>query len=132
MADIIWSFTVGIGDELQISSTQSLSVQAYDKIEVVVAGAASGSPTVVAVDVQPSAATQVKFLLINSDRYGADLTYTVTDTGGVADVVLDSPQLIVGAGAMSLLGADPKTIEFSNGLGVGNDATITILVGRDV
>jgi hypothetical protein len=129
MPDLNWALTVNIGGGPQFSSSQAMTVQAFDNIVVTVAGADQGSPTTVAVDVQPGDTEQIKFLLISSDRYGNDLKYSVD--GGAGDIVLDAAQLLVGAGSVGLLGAAPKTLEFSNGLGEGNDVVITIIVGRD-
>jgi hypothetical protein len=130
MADINWSFAVSKAGGPGFSSSQSMTVEGYDEIDVKVAGKASGGGVVVKVGVQPSGKGKVKLLLITSDRYGPDLKYTAT--GGTKDIVLDVPQLLVGAGSIALLGStsDLQTLEFTNELGVGNDANIKIIVGR--
>lgn len=128
MSDISWSFSVSIAGGPAISSSQTTTVEAYDEIDVKIPGAEKAKAKAVPVEIQPG--NKVKFLLISSDRYGADLTYTVKG-GGVSGVVLDNLQLLAGAGAISLLGKPVKTVEFTNGLGDGNDASIKIIVGRD-
>jgi hypothetical protein len=42
---------------------------------------------------------------------------------------LDGPHVLIGAGAVALLGATQNSIEFTNG--GSEDATVNILVGRD-
>lgn len=113
-----------------VSATSSLSVDAYDRIEVVIPG---GPPAKASVAVQPGGAGKVKFLLISADRYSDKLTYDVVDSNkaaGVSGVKLDSQQLLMGGG-VGLLGVSPNQLNFANGLGAAQDVTVTILVGRD-
>lgn len=126
---INWTLDVQIVGGPSASATSSLSVDAYDRIDVVIPGGNSGTPGTATVDVHPGAAAKVKFLLISSDRYGEELTYDVP--GGATNVKLDSQQVLIGEGAVGLLRAAPNTLEFSNEMGEGNDALVTILVGRD-
>jgi hypothetical protein len=63
--------------------------------------------------------------------YGAGLTFTVAGTDGATDVPLDAPQLYLGLGTSALGGTAPLRLDFKNEMGVDNDATVTILVGRD-
>ena len=109
-----------------MSDTHTLEpVEAIDKIEVDVPKAADGGAA--EVEVQPGGAGQVHLLLITADTYSDQLSYTVD--GGAADVVLDGPQLMVGAGAVSLLGPVQQKITFSN---AASDAVkVQIVVGRD-
>jgi hypothetical protein len=104
-------------------SPDPITVDAYDKIQVTVGTQASK-----AVEVQPGDADRVQFLLISSDQFGDDLTYKVDPAG--SDIKLDAPQLLVGDGAVGLLGAAPKTLTFTNNL--AQDRNIEILVGRKV
>lgn len=111
---------------LNLSMVEEIEIDAYDKIEVLVE--ASGAKTV---EVQPNAGDKVLFLLIRSDRYGADLTYQVNGAGD--DVSLDTPQVFIGKGSVSRLGAAPESLAFANNL-VGpdaGDASIEVLVGRN-
>ena len=64
-------------------------------------------------------------LVINPRTPAATLTYKV----GAADVALDGPHVLIGAGAVSLLDANIGTLTFSN-TGAA-DAELDILVGRD-
>jgi hypothetical protein len=99
-----------------------VTVDAYDKIGVNVPG--EGSATV---EVQPSEEKgRVQFLLINSDQFDDDLTYKVND---LTDVIkLDAPQVLVGDGAVGLLGEPPNKLVLTNDL--TQDANIEIIVGR--
>lgn len=107
----------------RISASKTITVDAYDKIEVVIPDGATDED----IEVQPGGAGQVQFLLISSDQYGADLTYKVNDA--TADPIkLDAQQLLMGDGAVGLLGSAPEKLLFSNGL--GSDASIQILAGR--
>jgi hypothetical protein len=128
---INWTLDVKIVGGPSASATSSLNVGAYDKVDAVIPGGPVATPGTASIDVQPGGAGKVKFLLISSDKYSDKLTYDVHGTGGAAGVKLDSQQLLIGEGAIGLLGIAPKTLDFSNKMGTGNDATISILVGRD-
>ena len=129
------SLVVSIAAEISggpaVEASQGIQVTAYDQVEVDIPGAANlGSATDIVVDVQPTAAaSQVLFLSIQSNRYGAGLEYDVS--GGASNVTLDGPHVFVGQGAIGLLGAVPEQLTFRNGLGDGLNATVTILVGRE-
>ena len=120
---ISWTLNVQVERGPSVSASQSITVDAYDKIQVTV-----GTQDSKVVEVQPGDADRVQFLLISSDQFGDDLTYKV-DPGG-SDIKLDAQQLLVGDGAVGLLGAAPKTLTFTNNL--AQDANIEILVGRKV
>ena len=117
----------------KISTIKTLTVEAYDKIEVKIPGKEEADPGKATVEVQPGDLDDIKLLLISSDQYSSKLKYTVKDSGGTAgakDVELDSLQVLVGKGAVGMLGVTPVTLDFSNGMGVDKDANVTILVGR--
>jgi hypothetical protein len=120
---ISWTLNVQVEGGPSVSASQSITVDAYDKIQVTV-----GTQDTKAVEVQPGDADRVRFLLISSDQFGDDLTYKV-DAGG-SDIKVDAQQLLIGDGAVGLLGAAPKTLTFTNNL--AQDANIEILVGRMV
>jgi hypothetical protein len=122
---INWTFNVQVVGGPKISTAQSVTVDAYDKIQVTIAVGAADE----VVDVQPGSAGRVQFLLISSDQFGDDLTYKVNNTGN--PIILDVQQLLIGDGAVGLLGTSPpKTLGFTNNL--TQDANIEILVGRNV
>jgi hypothetical protein len=119
---INWTLNVAVVGGPKVSGANTLDVEAYDKVGVVVQAGSQSE-----VEVQPGTEGQVQFLLLSSDHYGSELTYRVNDESGQA-VALDALQLFVGTGAVSLLGQSPKTIHFDNQM--ADDAAIRILVGR--
>jgi hypothetical protein len=99
---INWTLNVQVVGGPKISASQTLIVDAYDKIDVVIPGGDSTTPGTATVEVQPGGSGQVQFLLITSSLYDANLTYSVD--GGSA-IQLDAPQLLMGNGAIGLLGS---------------------------
>lgn len=127
---------IGVPNGPDISlDTISLEVDAYDKICVLVP--ADGKPK--PVELQPSSGQEVEFLLIKSDFYGKDFSYTVDALK--TSYILDQPLLLTGRGAISLL-ADkaPTKLNFTYKLDQNKDndekvksgINIEILVGRDM
>lgn len=123
------------------SASHSIQLTAYDRVSVTVPGADKPDPSLPMtapanagmpeheVEVQPAAdAERVAVLAITSDRYSPDIVYSVD--GGSSDIALDNAHLLVGSGAITLLGAAPQVLTFRNGMGAGQDANITILAGR--
>lgn len=113
-----------------LSATHSIDVHAFDKIEINVPPELSGTAGTAVVNAQPGGEGQVKLLLITASEYSNEsneLSYSVT--GGTSDIVLDAPQLLVGDGALKLLGDTQNTFTFSNGF--SSEIGIQILVGRN-
>ena len=127
-AQITWTLNVNVSDGPKMSATDQVAVEAYDKISVDLAAGVQDKE----VEVQPGGAGQVQFLLFKATKYHAsDLTYSV---GAVEPTKanrkkLDALQLLIGGGAVALLGAPPNKLFFYNDL--TEDLTIDILVGRD-
>lgn len=115
---ISWSFKVQVAGGPSLAASDTIEVDAYDVLEAVVA--AGGSETL---NVQPG--DDAQFLFIMSTSY-KDMSYEVD--GGSA-VTLDGAHVLVGEGAVSLLGATQNEFKFTNG--GGEDVTVSILVGRD-
>jgi hypothetical protein len=119
-----WNLNLQIAHGPSVALAGDLQVDAYDKVSVdIVHGAAA-----VTIDVQPGDADEVMFLLIQSSRYGAGLTYSVNGTGDA--ITLDQPQFLLGVGAIGLLSAAPQTLEVENNLAVAEDVRLEILTGR--
>jgi len=116
---INWTLNVQVVGGPKISASDTLEVEAYDKIEAVIP--TGGSATV---NVQPG--TGAQFLLITASSY-ANMTYEVDASG--TTVTLDGPHVLIGAGAVGLLGSTQNKFKFSNG--GSEDVTVDILVGRD-
>lgn len=120
---INWSFNVEVLEGPKVFDSQTIDVEAYDKVEVVIDAGASD----LEVTVQPGGEGQVKFLMIRSSLYGEDLTYKVNSNTTVIE--LDAPQLLLGKGAVKLLDSAPASLLFTNN--TAENVTIQILVGRD-
>jgi hypothetical protein len=116
---INWTLNVQVVGGPKVAASDVLEVDAYDKIEAVIPAGASAT-----VNVQPSGGAQ--FLLITASSY-ENLTYKVDASG--TTVTLDDPHVLIGSGAVSLLGSTQSQFAFSNGSAA--DVTVNILVGRD-
>jgi hypothetical protein len=117
---IRWSVQVRVDRGPAVSVAPAVTVDAYDKLELSVPAGATRTAAV-----QPGTAAQVELLLVTSSRYhDADLSYEL----GGETILLDGPQLFTGAGMLSLFGADPTSMEVTNGL--DEDVTVTVLVAR--
>ena len=120
---IKYSFSIQVASGPKVADADQIEVEAYDMLEVEVpdSGTSGGVATV---NVQPGD-SGVKFLQITADSY-KDLTYKVD---GGSSQTLDAPLLLIGEGAVALLGATQKQFEFTN---AGATAIIVnILAGRD-
>lgn len=108
-----------------ISALSQVEAEAYDVISAEIPKDGNN----IDVDLMPSTSGQLRFLLIQSDSYGADLTFKV-DT---KTITLDGLQLITGKGARDLLGKesiDKLTFKHKNVAGQPPPAKVEILVGR--
>ena len=107
-----------------ISFSESLSVDAYDKLDIVVA---PGTPKTI--QLLPPGTTSVHLLLIKSSQYSDQISYTVNGAGST--IILDTPQNFIGLGSLATLddANDPATLVFTNDL--AEDVNIQILVGRN-
>jgi hypothetical protein len=112
-----WNYVAQALNGPSLSAAGSIAVDAYDKFEVTVPDNATQ-----AVNLVP--AGTVALLVINPASSDKKLTYKI----GANDVPLDGPHVLIGAGAVSLLGG-ATSLSFTNN--TGTDAVIDILVGRD-
>jgi hypothetical protein len=122
---ISWTLNVQVVGGPRIPDSQTIEVDAYDMLEVSIEDTAADK------EVQLQAgASGVKFLPIKSDVYGDKLTYKVHHgAGATGPIKLDALQLLIGSGAVGLLGKAPVKVLFSNTQ--GKAASAQILVGRD-
>jgi hypothetical protein len=120
---IIIDIAAAVASGPTIKAGRTVVVDGYDKLSVSVPDGASG----LEVDIAPGGAGSVKLLLVTSSAYGDDLTYTVN--ADATEHALDQPHVLTGAGAVALLDAAASKLSFSNGL--GSDADVQILIGRD-
>ena len=107
-----------------VSFSNTLNVDAYDKLHVVIP---PGGPTTI--QLLPPGTTSVQLLLLKSDQYSDQISYTVNGAGST--ITVDTPQSFIGEGSLAALDDDnvPETLEFTNNLLV--DVNIEILVGRN-
>lgn len=110
----------------KISINQTLTLDAYDKVDIVIAAGAAGK----VVELLPSTASgRVLFLMVVSTWYGEKLSYKVNTPTGTS-FTLDQPHLLMGKGALAMLDiAAPEELLFDNT--DTKDATVQILIGRD-
>ncbi|PXF58907.1 MAG: hypothetical protein C4B59_12520 [Candidatus Methanogaster sp.] len=127
---IVLKINIEIPNGPKITLNRTLTVDAYDKIDITVPSGASD----LSVELQPGeSAGQVKFLLVASDWYGDALAYKVNSDMGTS-FELDEPHVLTGEGATAMLEPAPTQLFFSNTTSGADamDANIQILVGRDV
>lgn len=107
-----------------ISFSESLNVDAYDKLDVTVA---PGAPSTI--QLLPLGTTSVHFLLIQSSQYSDQISYMVNGAGST--IILDTPQNFIGLGSLAALDDvnDPATLVFTNSL--AEDVNIQIFIGRN-
>ena len=125
---INWTINVQVVGGPKILASDTINVDAYEKIEVTIEPDASEKE----MQIQLGESGQVQFLLIKSDQYGDDLTYKVNDPTKDA-IKLDALQLLIGDGAAGLLEEAPEKLLFTNKLVSSGDkipASVQILVGR--
>lgn len=125
---INWTVTVQVVGGPKLSESRTLEVEAYDLLEVEVPDGDDDTPGRVLVNVQPGGAGQVQFLMISSDLYHHRLTYTVD--ADPTEVHLDDLHLLIGGGAVTLLGDTQNQFAFFNRANQGRPAFVKILVGR--
>jgi len=114
---IKWNYVVQALKGPSVSATGTIEVDAYDKFEVTIADTVTQ-----AVNLVPSGTVSV--LLINPKSPDQNLSYEINGN----PVVLDAPHLLLGSGAVGLLGG-VTSLTFTNATGA--DAVIEILIGRD-
>ena len=124
---IHWTLNVQVTGGPKIAAAQTETLEAYDKITIDVPQAQdTDTPGQATVEVQPGNEGQVQFLLVKSSVYDESLTYQVNGTGD--PIALNALLILIGTGAIGLLGAAPQTLSFSNRL--ERVVSIEILVGR--
>ncbi len=112
-----WNYVANAFNGPSVSAAGSIEVDAYDKFEITVVVGATQEVKLVPGDT-------ISLLIINPKTPSADLTYAI----GGKPVPLDGPHVLIGAGAVSLLG-DVTSLSFTNK--TSTDTVIEILIGRD-
>lgn len=115
---IKWNFVTQVLKGPSVSAASAIDeIDAYDKFEIALAD--TGTQVV---NLTPGGATSL--LVINPRPPHADLSYELDGN----PVALDGPHVLIGTGAVSLLGG-ATSLTFTNNTGA--DAVIEILIGRD-
>ena len=115
---INWNFVTKVLHGPSVSANDSITdVDAYDKFDIDLADSVTQT-----VNLVPTGS--ISLLVISPNTPDADLSY---DLDG-SPVALDGPHVLIGSGAVGLLGG-ATSLTFTNNTGA--DAGIEILVGRD-
>jgi hypothetical protein len=126
MSTITWQFQATIpGGPAFTINQPAIEIQAYDVASAKIAAGATG----VDVTVQPSSTSgDVVLVLVNSDQFGAGLTYVID--GATSTHALDAPHVLLGSGAVGFMnaGAPPQKLTFTSTL--TKDANVQVVVGR--
>jgi len=115
--NINWNFVIQALGGPSVSGAGTIEADAYDKLTITVPDGESQ-----VVNLAPNG--DISLLVVNPAVPNADLSYEVDGDA----VPLDGPHILIGAGAVGLLG-DITSLEFTNNTGA--DAVIGILIGRD-
>ena len=103
MVNVNWQFQASVqGGPALAVNTPALSVAAYDVVEAAVE---NGTPATL-----PVPSGEILMLLLTSDHYDGDATKLSFDTGKA----FDGPLLMIGSGAVSLLGTPPALVITNN------------------
>ena len=111
MPDLTWTLAIQLGAGVTVTTNGAGgSAEAIDRVEATVEAGASGK----VIELQPSAADQVKLLHIRASAYSDKLEVVVSDGSADSDAIaLTEPQLFT-QGAMGLFGVAPKQLKVSN------------------
>jgi hypothetical protein len=123
MEKVIWAAHIDVAAGPKLAVGDTFEVEAYDKVKV----ALEDGATDVVVDLQPGGAGQVVLLVVSASAYDPPVTWS--PDAGTTTVPLDAPLVLVGAGAVGLIGTAPKQFQWTNATGA--IVNVEILVGRD-
>ena len=127
MATLSLNIGIQVTNGPQINVNRSREIEAFDKVDVSLAGGASAT-----VDLQPGTADQIALLLIKSSKYDKKITFKLKSAAADSqELTLAEPQAFVNDGT-TLFKVDPAKVELKNGLAAdpGNKADIEIFVAR--
>jgi hypothetical protein len=115
-----WTFAARVLGGPTVAAAGDLDVDAYVKVAVTVAAGATTE-----VEILPGGGGAAQLVVISPAKPSDQLTYEV---GGKA-VALDGPHVLIGSGAVGMLGAKVGTLKFKNA--TAEDADLSIIAGRD-
>ena len=116
---------MGVSGGPSVAESGTFSADAYEHLHEVVIPKNSVPTTL---EVQPSLLVDIKALAIKCNNYDGDVSFTVDE--GVTPVVVDAPIVLIGSGALGLLGATINDLIFTNA-NTETDAKVTVLAVRD-
>ena len=123
-----YNFSIRIDGAPVTTIDREYSVEAYDKIGVVIPANQSKS-----VKIQPTT-EEINFMVLESNEYSTDterIYYKIVgDPQTNNEIILYRPQFLVGEFIVKLFRIIPEELEFTNEL--PRDVTIDILIGRKV
>ncbi len=119
-ASINYQFLAAVSGGPSVSASENILTDSYELVQVTVEAAATGMK--VELDIND----KVDMVVIRADKYEA-LSYK--KTAGGALVAITGPLILIGGGAVGLLGTTVASLFFSNS--GANAREITILISRD-
>ncbi len=117
-----WNLSASASGGPQLAHAGTFAVDGYDKFQVTVTKAQGAT-----LSVGPGKWAGVSLLMIKPSLFDPKLTYKT----GALTAALDSTLLLVGSGAVSLLGDGDAQLAFSYGGDAEGDIVIHVLVGRN-
>jgi hypothetical protein len=115
-----WKFTASVLGGLTFARGGDLDVEAYVKVAVTIK-----KGTTQDVEIFPGAGGSAQLVVISAVEPSDKLTYEL----GGNKVALDGPLVLIGSGAVGLLGAKVGTLKFENK--AAQDIDIEIIAARD-
>lgn len=117
-----WNLSASATGGPQLSHAGTSAVDGYDKLQVTVTKAQGAT-----LSVGPGKWSGVSLLMVKPSILDPKLTYKT----GTITAALDGTLLLVGPGAVSLLGNGDAQLAFSYGGDTEGDIVIHVLVGRN-
>lgn len=120
---IAYAGTVAVAGGPKVAFSESLVVEAYNRLSVTIAKSASQKVFLGTAD------SEIRLLLVRSTKYDpSKVTFQIEGAGTAR--VLDMPFLAAGKAAVALLGAtSPTFLTFKNDL--TDEITVDIIIARD-
>ena len=115
-----WTFAARVLGGPTVARSGDLEVEAYTKLAVTIK-----KNTTQDVEIFPGAGGSAQLVVISPAAPSDKLTYEV----GGKKVPLDGPHIMIGSGAVGMLGSAVGTLKFENK--TAQDADIAIIAGRD-
>lgn len=115
-----WTFAARVLGGPTLTRNGDVEVEAYVKVRVTIKKNSSQD-----VEIFPGAGGSAQLVVISPADPSNKLTYEV----GGNKVPLDGPHILIGSGAVGMLGAKVGTLKFENKAAA--DAEIEIIAGRD-